>query len=181
MDSGEIKLGRVNGASRKAVFALLVFVAGSRGIAQTTIPSQTGFVNTAPRILYMPGKRSIFREIVDPHSREHWVLLHDVVHPEGPGRLVPTKPEGEVRAFGSGGETSKETPAVLAPCIHVGDKVVVEEHTVAAEGYLEAVAMEPAATGSPLHVRLKIGGKVVRAVALAPGKAELALAMEAGR
>jgi hypothetical protein len=63
----------------------------------------------------------------------------------------------------------------------VGESVVVEEHTTAAEVSVEAVAMEPAASGSLLHVRLKIGGKVLRAVALAPGKAELTLALEADR
>jgi hypothetical protein len=181
MDKGETKRGSVSGGPGMAIFALLVFVAGSRVIAQTTVLSRAGYVNTNPRILYGPGQRSIFREIVDPHSRERWVLLRDVVHPEGPGRLVPTKPEGELRAFGKGGEMSEETSAVLAPCIHAGDSVVVEEHTATAEVSVEAIAMEPAATGSLLHVRIKIGDKVLRAVALAPGKVELARAAEADR
>jgi flagella basal body P-ring formation protein FlgA len=63
--------------------------------------------------------------------------------------------------------------------IHPGDRVVVEEHTATVEARLEAIALEAAAIGSPVNARLKIGGKVVRAVAIAPGRAALAHAEEA--
>ena len=59
--------------------------------------------------------------------------------------------------------------------------MVVEEHTAVVDARLEAVALGPAAIGSPFEVRLKIGGKVVRVVALAPGRAALAPQAEARR
>ena len=167
--------------SAMAGFALLVLVAGSPGITQTIGPSAAGPASVGPPIQNVPGLSSVFREIFDPHSHERWVLLRDVVHSGGPGRLVPAKPEGELSASANRRERNEGTPGVVAPCIHVGDKVVVEERTPAADVYLEAVAMEPAVAESMFHVRLKIGGTVLRAVALAPGKAGLALPTEAAR
>ena len=60
------------------------------------------------------------------------------------------------------------------PAIRPGDMVVVEEHIAAVEAYLEAVALEPAQLGTRLNVRLKIGNRVVRAVAIAPGRVAMA-------
>ena len=57
------------------------------------------------------------------------------------------------------------------PVIHAGDRLTVEEHTAVADAALEARALNPAARGSALEVRLAIGGRVVRAVALGPGRA----------
>jgi hypothetical protein len=58
--------------------------------------------------------------------------------------------------------------------IHAGDRLIVEENTALVEARLEAVALGPAQLGSPLNVRLTIGGHVVRVVALGPGHASFA-------
>jgi flagella basal body P-ring formation protein FlgA len=50
---------------------------------------------------------------------------------------------------------------------------MVEEHTPIVEAHLEAVALGSAAVGEEFDVRLRVGGKVLRAVALGPGRAEL--------
>jgi hypothetical protein len=114
--------------------------------------------------------RRIFREIVDAHSGAHWVLLRDGIHPGGPGTLLPATSESELR--------ESDKPDVSrradAPCIHFGEKLIIEDRTETAEAFLEGVAMEAATVGSALRVRLKIGGKVVRTKALAPGRAALA-------
>jgi hypothetical protein len=64
-------------------------------------------------------------------------------------------------------------PGVEPPrlVIHAGDRLIVEENTAVVESRLEAVALGPAVVGSPLDARLKVGGKVVRAVALGRGRA----------
>jgi flagella basal body P-ring formation protein FlgA len=59
----------------------------------------------------------------------------------------------------------------LIPVIRSGDRLIVEEHTARVDAVLEARAMNPAAVGGALDVRLTIGGVVVRAVALGPGRA----------
>jgi hypothetical protein len=72
--------------------------------------------------------------------------------------------------------SGKRAPSVV---IHAGDRLVVEEHTAVAQGYLDAVALNAAEVGGTLDIRLKIGSKVRRAVAIAPGRAALAQLREA--
>ena len=113
----------------------------------------------------------VFREIDDPHSGVRWLLLRDAKNPGGPGRMVRT---GSSSLSQSGQEKRKVgTEAPLVPVIRPGDKLIVEEHTATVEAHLEGVALGTARAGSPLEVRLRIGGKVVRAIALAPGRAAL--------
>jgi predicted secreted protein len=63
--------------------------------------------------------------------------------------------------------------------IHTGDALILEENTALVEARLEAVALGPAVSGLAFNVRLKIGGNVVRAVALGPGRAAFAPESEA--
>jgi hypothetical protein len=58
--------------------------------------------------------------------------------------------------------------------IHAGDALILEEHTAVAEARLQAVALGPAAKGAVFEARLKIGGKMVRAVAISAGRAGFA-------
>jgi flagella basal body P-ring formation protein FlgA len=58
--------------------------------------------------------------------------------------------------------------------IHGGDRIIVEEHTQVVDAQLEAVAMGPAAAGGQFRVRLKIGGKIIAAVATSTGHAVVA-------
>ena len=109
----------------------------------------------------------ILREIRDPHSGARWLVTADPDNPAGPGRVVL-----------AGGAGRAEAPV---PVIHQGDRVVVEEHTAAADGSMEATALEPASAGSGFAVRLRVGGRVLRAVALAPGRAALVGSIPAGK
>jgi hypothetical protein len=141
---------------------------------------QTAGIDPGPRGLFTSASASgmaqasgeIVREIDDPHTGNRWLLMRDPSHPGGPGRLVAV---ASVRI-----RSSREGPGVepLRPVIHSGERLIVEENTAVVEARLEAVALGPAVIGSPLDVRLRIGGKVVRAVALAPGRASLQPEME---
>jgi hypothetical protein len=113
----------------------------------------------------------IAREIDDPHTGARWLLLRDPSRPGGPGRLVLV--QGTGRDAGRGLQPgAAEVPKQL-PVIHAGDRLVVEEDTAVASTRLEAVALGPAVIGGGLQVRLKIGGKLLQAIALAPGRAAL--------
>jgi hypothetical protein len=57
------------------------------------------------------------------------------------------------------------------PVIRAGDRLIVEQDTAVIEARLEAIALGAAAVGSSLNVRLRIGGKLLRVVAQAPGRA----------
>ena len=105
----------------------------------------------------------ILRQIPDPHTGRQWLLVPNEENPAGPARLVSVPGQGTVPRDGR----------ISAFVIHPGDKIVVEEHSAAVDAYLEATALEAAPVGGRLKVRLKIGGKVVKAVALRPGRAEV--------
>jgi hypothetical protein len=113
----------------------------------------------------------IFRELDDPNGGVRWLLSRDLSHPGGPGVLAPASGSpSQTQRSKTGGRPAE---AVSAPIIRTGDRLVLEEHSAVVEARLEAVALGPAAVGSALRVRLIIGGKVVRARALAADRAVL--------
>ena len=155
--------------------ALLVLAASSRAQCQAKASSGPGPMS----ILYSGGlgaaspssSLEVVREIEDPPLGTRWLLLRDGGHPGGPGRMVlasdARKQSSGVLVKGAP-ETTGRMPR---PAIRAGDIVVVERSTDVVEARLEAIALEPAAIGGSFHVRLRIGGKVVRAVALGEGRA----------
>ena len=121
-----------------------------------------------------PGLQGeVVREIDDPNNGDRWLLLRNDQFPGGPGRLVLIAAHrnasggSALQAAGQAGE------AQILPVIRAGDRLIVEEHTAHVDSVLEARAMNPAAPGAAFDVRLTIGGNVVRAVALGPGRATL--------
>lgn len=144
-----------------AAFSLL------KGTAQSLVSAGAGAAHGAQAIASVSER--IIRQIRDPHTGTHWVVVRNPQNPSGPGRAVA--------ATEAAGKADQETAAVIV--IHPGDRLVVEEHTSAMDGTLEAVALGTAAAGCGLEARLKIGGKVVRVVALAPGRAAIAPSGEA--
>jgi hypothetical protein len=123
----------------------------------------------------------LFREIDDPHSGARWFLVRDSVNPGGPGRMELAQP--------GRGSDDREKRVVgqpigqdwAGPIIRTGDRLLVEGHSPTADVYLEGVALGPAESGAALGVRLRIGSKVVRAVAAGPGRAALAPTVEVRR
>lgn len=129
---------------------------------------QTG--RTASRIrlsssasAYFAGE--IVREIDDPHTGARWLLMRDPSHPGGPGRLLLAG------GFRPGYRRNLPEAAPPRPVIHAGDRLIVEENTPLVESRLEGTALGPASPGLPLDVRLTIGGRVERVVAIGPGRA----------
>jgi hypothetical protein len=112
-----------------------------------------------------PARGQVLREIDDPSTGDRWVLLRNLSDPAAPARLVLTTKD----------MPAEESPA-SALAIHAGDTLIVEDHTALADVRLEAVALSRATAGAEFTARLKIGGKVVHAVAVAPGKAVLSVA-----
>jgi hypothetical protein len=117
----------------------------------------------------VPGE--IVREIDDPHTGDRWLLLRNAEAPGGPGRLVriAVRRESFSGTTRPSAHSSEET--TLLPAIHSGDRLTVVEHTARVDTTLEAYALAPAAVGGTLDVRLAIGGRVVRVVALGTGRA----------
>ena len=109
---------------------------------------------------------AVRRQIDDPNSGLSWVLFADPAHPGGPGRLVSLTPD-QRKAMPpkrvANGNAAK-------PVIHAGESVQVEEHSPVLDASLQAVALSSAASGGVLRVRLRIGGRVLRARAIAAGR-----------
>ena len=104
---------------------------------------------------------NIIVEIDDPNLGIRWLLRRDPAHPGGPG-IVETATCADMNL------------AVEAePVMRRGDRVMVEESSKFVEARLEAIALGSATQGKTFQARLKIGGKVVRAIAVAAGRATL--------
>ena len=130
----------------------------------------------APLGLGLQGE--VVREIDDPNNGDRWLLLRNDQFPGGPGRLVLITAHRNAPGGAALQAAVQAGEAQFLPVIRAGDRLIVEEHTARVDSVLEARAMNPAAPGMAFDVRLTIGGHVVRARALGPGRA--ALQPEAG-
>ncbi|MFZ2022585.1 MAG: hypothetical protein ACLPZY_17580 [Terracidiphilus sp.] len=178
-----------SGGKRRYASMVLVFIAIA---AAETAPAQTAKenrdcagANDAAAIVVLPARSAsaALGEIDDPATGDRWLMERNEMHPEGPGRLVRLAGVGGAaggfasavkvrRQDAAGSDVSRQI------VIHDGDVLVLEEHTALVDARLEAVALGSAMRGEELRVRLKIGGKVVRAVATIIGRAELLPAAE---
>jgi hypothetical protein len=149
-------------------------VAGSDSSAQVLLFSggltQAG-VQSAARGEVVLGE--IVREVDDPHTGDRWLLLRNDLVPGGPGRLMLVAATRNSSGSATLRMAGQSREAQFLPVIRTGDRLIVEEHTARVDAVLEARALNPAAPGSALNVRLLIGGNVVRAIALGPGRAAL--------
>jgi len=115
-----------------------------------------------------PGRDAVeaMREIDDPEGGARWLLYDDGLHPGGPGRLVAI-PKADAVKIGAK-ERTIEPP--LRVIVRGGERVTVEQQTKELQARFEAVALGPARSGEELDVRLRINGRKMRVVALAPGR-----------
>jgi hypothetical protein len=161
-------------AGLKAALSLSL-LAGAAGLIQAQAGGRAQIMISSGRLLAEGSSAQpqgqIYREIDDPNTGDRWLLLRNQEYPGGPGRLVRVAAAG--RAAGSGAEALGGQSAAALPVIRSGDRVIVEEHTAVVDAVLEARALKPAAMGAVFEARLLIGGRVVRVVALGPGRAAL--------
>jgi hypothetical protein len=119
---------------------------------------------------------------IDDQGGFCWLLIRDVEHPAGPGRLVGgAKTNDECLATVSdqdGERAASDVRPPLPPAIRGGDALIVEDDSCNAHARLAAVALGPAALGAEFRARLKIGGASIKVVALGPGRAKIATQIE---
>jgi hypothetical protein len=148
--------------------AMVLAAAIVPGAFSATDKSNSGRGNSMDRQTTGPGTTaSIVREIDDPNNGARWLLLIVPHHPGGPGRLVLADAVRNEVLLSKTEVQRTETP--LSPAIHTGERLILEEHSKVVDARLDAIALNPAAVGGTLRVRLVVGGQVVRALAVAPG------------
>jgi hypothetical protein len=175
----------------RAIAGWLVVVAPLVGACAQTpgsnaaaVPETPPAVAVTPHIAPVPApapEGEVLRQIKDPSTLDLWLLMRDPSRPAGPARLVLARQGMNTQRAISGGPTQRFSAGDHAEdqlMIHTGDALMVEEHTAVVDARLLAVALEPAAKGAEFKARLKIGGKVVRVVAVSPGHASFALDSE---
>lgn len=164
----------------RAVWPLLATLSAMPVVAQgnhhpvRTAPAEMT-VSVSPVAAASGGAEgALVREIDDRECGTRWLLLRDDRNPAGPGRLVLIQDAHPGRAIRPvSGAASEPAAAPQEPVIHAGDRLVIEQETPEISARLEAVALAPAVAGKLFRARLVIGGKIVQAVALAPGRAAL--------
>jgi hypothetical protein len=143
----------------------LVFMEGTSAQSASNsaaAPEATQVAPTSP----VPDAK-VLRELDDPATGNLWLVMRDPNHPAGPGRLVLAERRTDCEET----HCVPKQPVPELPIIHTGDAVTVEEHTIVLDIRLQAVALEPSLQGASFKARLKIGGKVARVMAIAPGHA----------
>jgi hypothetical protein len=123
--------------------------------------------------------------IIDDQATGHrWLLVKQLDRPEAPALLlqIADAPScSKLLPAESEGRFSIAHQVFPRQIIRPGDSVILSEDSPVAEARLEAVAIQPAAAGQSLTVRLKLGGHLLRAVAIAPGRALLVQGREVQR
>jgi hypothetical protein len=152
------------------VAAFLAVIVRSQAWSEQ-LASLAGHANASVSTGKSVPQRCVVREIEDPHTGIHWLLVRDPKNPAGPGKLVKSTDEGYAQAISRDG--SSPMAELRRSVIRAGDHLIVEEHSRVVDAQLEGTALGSAAAGDTLRVRLKIGGKVVRAIAAGPGRATL--------
>ncbi len=152
--------------------AKLVFIALLAGFLGASARAQSAVTAEPER----GADAGAIRVIRDPHTGLRWLLRRDPSNPGGPGRLalMAGEDDSESRPRIATQAARSLNPDARTPAIRSGDRLVVEKNSAIVEARLEAVALSSANESAVFLARLAIGGKVVRAVALGPGRAEFA-------
>ncbi len=155
-----------------AIFAPVAMAqtGGAPTSGDTAILTSSG---RATLTLDRPDPSDLLAETDDSSLGRRWLLYRNPRHPEGPGRWIALTVAAPIPSQvaslpvqGSG--------ALQRPTIRAGDRVILEESTPIVEARLEAIALVSAFPGSRLRVRIVLGGKVLEAIAIAPGRVALA-------
>ena len=118
------------------------------------------------------GDWRVIRSFEDVGTHQSWTVVQDKKRPAAPARLVgPTILHGGRASAEESGEALLQMASRLI--IHAGDSLIVDEHTAIVDARLEATALGAAARGERLKVRLKTGDRIVPAIAMEPGQAEI--------
>ncbi|WP_348261388.1 hypothetical protein P8935_16480 [Telmatobacter sp. DSM 110680] len=113
------------------------------------------------------------RELEDPGTHQRWLLVRDMDRATGPALFVRESRHSECAFFAAKEMNVTPLRGQLSslPVIHAGDQIILSEHGINSDAELEATALDTGAAGDSLRVRIKFGGRTVRAIAATRGHA----------
>lgn len=127
-----------------------------------------------PDLSITQGFRAV-RVIEDPASHRRWLIEQNLERPDWPARVIQV-PQGlscwndtrrsDQAEKRNGLDRSKRV-------VQAGETLRIVEESPVFRADLEAVALKNGGRGDWISARLRIGGKVVRAIVAAPGRAVL--------
>jgi hypothetical protein len=147
---------------------------GTAGLLVLMFPCGVWTQTVADRSTAANGQ--VVREIRDPHNGMRWLLERSIGNSGAPGRMVllNDRESPEVCLSKSPNRQPDTKHEAQSPVIRTGDRLVIEDHSALVDARLEAISLSAAIQGAEFNARLTIGGTVVRAIAIAPGRAAFA-------
>jgi hypothetical protein len=141
--------------------------------APGSAPSSMGDIN--PRSV--APSRSAGCHVIEDHSNHQlWLLTRNPDRPEAPATLIPILPG---LSDSSPSEQGGKPRTAISPVkrgvtiIRSGEAVALYEDSSFMRLRLGGIALSTAAVGENITVRLTIGGRPLRAIAIGPGRAQL--------
>jgi hypothetical protein len=121
-------------------------------------------------LLKQNGKR-VVGYIDDSILAKRWAIMQDDTHPEAPHTLVSVSPSSTV-TLAQGGSRQPDVSS-QANVVYAGDRLTLFEDSPTLHLQLAAVAIESAAQGGRLRVRLVQGGTILSGIVLSPHRVKL--------
>jgi len=140
---GDVRWDGAGGLVLRAL-ALIVFL----------LASVISFAATTSAVTLASQVGELRKEIVDPCLGARWQLIVDPSHPGWPGRLILAAMDEGVRSSHAARGTAGLESTIA---IHVGDQVSVDQSSPVIHAQFQAIALQSAAVGKVLRVRLMAG------------------------
>ncbi len=135
----------------------------------STLVLSWGATHSMGSELLNQGTKRVVSYLDDSILPKRWAVMQDDTHPEAPRTLVPvdsaiSRTHGENNLPNSDGSKN---------VIHAGDVLTLLDDSPTLHLQLAAVAIESAAQGGRLRVRLVKGGAILSGIALSPHRVRL--------
>jgi hypothetical protein len=155
------------------LIALLFVFCLRQSIRAEVASGATPFTAPGPAHSLDRSHFKVIRIIRDFGTNDCWALERELNRPAVPASLRPVSCDS-LLSIPQFDRLSAVPGRSSIPAIHVGDKLLLTEHTSVADAQLEAIALSAGDVGDAISVRLKIGGSRLRAIATGKGRANIA-------
>ena len=137
----------------------------------STLVLSWGATHSMGSELLNQGTKRVVGYLDDSILPKRWAVMQDDTHPEAPRTLVPV--DSAISVTRTHGENNLPNSDGSKNVIHAGDVLTLLDDSPTLHLQLAAVAIESAAQGGRLRVRLVKGGAILSGIALSPHRVRL--------